>query len=61
MSATLKSWKVNEKQTPEEKKKKECLYCEMNLSAGRDGAHCIDYSAFFFLNPRLDFQMNFML
>lgn len=48
MSATLKSWKVNEKQTPEEKKKRECLYCEMNLSAGRDGAHCIDYSAFFF-------------
>ena len=51
MSATLKSWKVNEKQTPE--KKKECLYCEMNLSGGRDGAHCIDYSSFFF--SRLDF------
>lgn len=50
-------WKANTR----EKNKKECLYCEMNLSAGRDGAHCIDYSAFFFLNPRLDFQMNFML
>lgn len=32
------------------KKKKECLYCEMNLSAGRDGAHCIDYSVFCFFS-----------
>lgn len=43
-------WKANTRG----KKKKECLYCEMNLSAGRDGAHCIDYSAFFFFFFFLD-------
>lgn len=45
-------WKANTRE------KKECLYCEMNLSAGRDGAHCIDYSAFFFF-PSIGFSNEF--